>query len=262
MLRCGSKRKDIVKNKKRKISILKILVFGLLMFVAIIFLLPSPPRSTSPADARKSALANPEESSRTLEEMQGFMNTYLATLITETFPKHWFRLPEIQERYNLLEQKIQKQYGKGYILNPVSKYHPSSKLVSMAAGMENRNPTITLSMPSVMDMWEAQRNLGIGKEELELLFIVDWFHELDHLAGGDLPEEGEKDYPFEKWIGNEQRTWAETCEYTLRPLIEQYKFSLSPRERTYYRVWVQSGRNVHSSAWGDFIRGQYEKVRF
>ncbi len=261
MLRCGLKGKDIVKNKKRKISSLKILVFGLLMFGAIIFLLPSPPRSTSPADARKSVQANPEESSRTLEEMQEFMDLRLARLLTETFPGHQFRLSKIQERYDLLAQKIQQQYGKGYILNPVNKYHPSSKLVAMAASVEATNPTITLSMPSVMDMWEAWQKLGLREDSIEVLIVVDFLHELDHLAGGGLPEEGSA-YPFEKWIENETRTWGETCEYTLRPLIETYKEPLSPREQTYYRLWVRGGNNVDSPLWKDFIQGQYEKVRF
>lgn len=246
-------------KKKRKITIFEIIAILFFIFVVVILLLPSPQHPLK--DSRTPAPTNSAESSRSLEDMQGFMDTHLATILMETLPKRQFRFPEIQERYDLLAQKIQQQYGKGYVLNPVGKYHPSSKLVSMAAGIENRNPTITLSMPSVMDMWEAWRTLGLREDSIEVLVVVDLLHELDHLAGGGLPDGGTS-YPFEKWIENETRTWGETCEYTLRPLIEMYKEPLSPREQTYYQMWVRSKRNADSPVWKNFIRGQYEKVHF
>lgn len=139
---------NCVKTRRKKISIFEAAAILFFVLILVILFIPSKRRSLETSSTR--VQMSSVESSRTLEEMQTFMNTHLQTLLMETFPKRQFRFPEIQQRYDTLVQMIQKRYGTGHVFQAVNQYAAASKLVKMGASIENGVPTVTISMPALI----------------------------------------------------------------------------------------------------------------
>lgn len=230
------RKKHILRGAAVPVPILVLVVVGIL-------LAPAPKRTVSPP------------APRTLEAAQAFFDTHFQTLLTETFPGGRYRIPDIQRRYDLLVQKLRGRYGREHAFDALNQYGESTK-VTMGSGLKDGVPYIQLFLPSLMDLSDAMRSRGFGAGEFERSFVIDLMHELDHLAFGLVPPEGRAP-TREEFIANEQRAWAETCEHTLRPLLEAHRLTVEARHFSCYRAWVRSGRNADSAEWRRFMQSQY-----
>lgn len=103
-----------------------------------------------------------------------------------------------------------------------------------------------------MDLREAEKRVGVSNEKSERGFVVDFLHELDHLAHGFVPTEGSNPSVAER-IENERKTWAETCEHTIRPLLETHRLTIAPRHFSAYKAWLSAGRDANNATWRSFI---------
>lgn len=243
-------------KKKDKTALAAVVAAVCIIFAVAVLLIPTPRRKSPSGMA---APADTGESSRTLEEMQMFFDARLAPLLLETLPKRQFHLSEIQARYDTLTQMIRERYGKDYALDPRGRYWPMEKQTVVATRIENDIPTIAIFIPSLMDLREAEKKVGVRDEESERGFVVDLLHELDHLAHGFVSVTGEA-LPVPQRLDNERRAWAETCEHTIRPLLEKRRLSIAPRHFACYQAWVASGRDSNSRVWRSFIDRQYRTL--
>lgn len=191
--------------------------------------------------------------------MQTFFDSHLDTLLSEKFFARRYSVPELQHRYDLLTQKIQERYGKTVRQNPLGEYFPLSKRQALLVHIENGEPTVTLFIPSCMDLYEDRRRMGLTEGEFELEFAIDYLHELDHLAHGYIPKEGESLAPL-AWIENEKRAWAETCQHVLEPILVTHRMKVPPRHAALYKEWILSGRNADSPSWHSYIAGLYSPL--
>lgn len=247
----------VKKRKRKKIIAVQIiaptLTLSFVFVIAVVLLIPS---GKHPIRDSKSA-GYTAWSPYTEKETQEFLDAHLQATITRILPSGKFFIPEIQARYNFVVSKINALYGVEHSFEAPNIYG-HSKFVTVGVRISNGVPSVQLYMPSIMDMYRAGKGLGMSEETLQRLFVIDLMHELDHLAFGFLSDEGQA-YSKEKYINNERLAWAETCEHTIRPMVETHRLRIEGLQLQCYRAWVEGGRNPENGRWKEFIGSLYRK---
>lgn len=197
-----------------------------------------------------------------MAELELFWTNHLHVPLTQTLYYGLYNIQDIQERYIFLSQKINSRYGRELVFNVVMTYLPQSRYVPMASGVDKGTPTVYVFLPSVIDNDKSGREEGLTAEDLELGSVVGLIHEMDHLAFGFVQEERDGYVStLDELVNDEKRAWAETCEHTLRPLVEKQKKKFSSGTLMYLQAWNKCGRNAHSQLWDEFIRVCYGETR-
>lgn len=245
-----------MKNLRRKLYPLELVLLFAIPAIIVFFLYPSSSRIGTPTAPPTTNLVSTIPTSWTSEEMQTFLHTRLENLLTNIFPNGAYAIPEVQTRYTTLERKIHERYGKEFTYSVVNSYLPQSKFMTIASQVQDGTPTIIIFLPSLMDLFEAERKAGARNEDSDRSFVIDLLHELDHLAFGLVPKEGEV-LSAEKWMENEQWAWGQTCEFTIRPMLENHRMKIGARHFIQYDGWVRSKRDASSPFWKAFVREKY-----
>jgi|GEM_PF-4265666 hypothetical protein len=238
--------RNIVKKSKGnrfKIIAIFVAIFTGLVFGFSIFL------------ARKQTAQN--AAVPTLEAAQSFFDVHFQKLLTEMFPSGAYHFSELQQQYDRNVLRIKERYGAGYRFDVVNQYSPLSPFITTACGMKEAVPYVQVFMPSLMELYKVFKRTGGTDEQFQTSFVIDFLHELDHIALGLLPRDGET-APWVKRVDNERLTWAETCEYTLRPLLEIHRLKIEVRHFDAYTAWLKCARNPDSEVWRAFITGVYK----
>lgn len=245
-----------MKTKKSNRVFVSVII-ALIVSEAFILLMLTPGRPRLVTPPKRTGTNNVVESERTVEEMQAFFDTHFAPLLFEVFPRGQFWIPEIQARYNLLVQKMRERYGKEHVVQPRGLYFPASRFRTIGSRIEDGVPTVFIFIPSVMDLHAGEKRAGASSKDSMRSFVVDFMHELDHLAYGYVAE-SRQDVSIEERINNEKQAWAETCEYTIRPMLETHRATIASRQFAVYQAWVASRRDVNNPKWRSFIEEQYQ----
>ncbi len=189
---------------------------------------------------------------------QLFVDAHLQKLLIEDLPSGSYELPQIQRRHDTLRKKIDRLYGEEHLLGfkVEDAQHPLSPFTVITSEFQDGDPIIVVFLSPLMRLFEEERGAGVTEEDSERFFLIDFIHQLDHLALGHRLKEGE--IPSQKkWTKNELAAWAQTCEFSIRPILETPGLRVAPRHSVYYKAWVASGRNVSSEKWKAFIEREY-----
>jgi hypothetical protein len=88
--------------------------------------------------------------------------------------------------------------------------------------------------------------------------VITVMHERDHLAYGFVNAKQEHVSTADEHVAQECSAWALTCEYTLRPMIEDYQRPMTDDISIMYKAWLEAGRNEESPLWKQWIRSNPE----
>lgn len=228
----------LVKKKNKKLSKLTVAIFFIVALVLGYFY--------------EKFVSDPSEKSS--QEHQIFVNTHLRNLLIEDLPSGSYKISQIQKRYNILWRKIIHNYGDvnplGFIVEDAE--HPLSPFSTVTSRFQDGDPAVVVFLSPLMNLFETERDAGATEEDSERSFLIDYIHQLDHLALGHLPKKGET--PTQKKVTrNEITAWAQTCEFAIRPILEIRGLRVAPRHSAFYKAWVASGRNLESPKWRAFI---------
>lgn len=173
-----------------------------------------------------------------------------------------YRIKEIRERYATLAQEIETRYGRIMGLCPITNYNEKSHDILAGCSMTYGLPRVELVIPLFMEKFETYQMSGNSdwEERFELLAVLSVMHEMEHIALGQV-EEGNPEISFEKLVENEKAAWANTCQFSIGPLVEIYQAPISSSDMLYYNDWIACGKNPDSQAWDKAIRGAYETER-
>jgi len=221
-------------------------VIAILLGAAVFLFAPIPkkPLKSRPAAAQ----TEPPQSKRSLEQVTDFANSRLGPLIFDELPKGTYPLPEIQVRYDTLVRMIRERYGKEHLIDWRSVYF-ENRHRTVATWVDQGVPTVFIALPSVMDLHELEQQNGVSIADSMRSFLVDFMHELDHLAHGYVFTSDHKAPEEIVRARNEGLTWAETCEHTMRPLLEIHKQKLALRHVEMYRLWLSCKRSADAPMW-------------
>lgn len=149
--------------------------------------------------------------------------------------------------------EIRKRYGHDLAITMDVHYAKAGWRVMMGSHAIKGQPTVELIIPSLMILHRKCAPWGHdARRAFELAMLVGFLYELDHLVLGEVG----KSAPLE----SERRTWARTCERTVRPLIE----AGAPVEEGFqrsYAAWVAAGRSMNNPAWDRCIRASLTLVK-
>ncbi len=205
--------------------------------------------------------SQPVQRRYTEEELKRFWNDQCK--VVEEFVLHGqFRVPELSERYHTLHALVVERYHSSFRANWVMDYDPASVDTITGCSVKDGAPQIEVMLAKAADLSIEYRARGDRqwKERLENSLVVGILHELDHLTcEGATPPAQQP--PFDVRVEAERRAWAQTCEHTLRVLIERYNAPLGTSEELYYLKWVNAGRNLDSPQWIEAMREAYGSLR-
>lgn len=196
------------------------------------------------------------------KEIHTFWEQNFQTIFTNLLFNYQYPIPEIGQRVKELNTAIQKRYHQNLKINLQERYlapsQPNKYVFAGSTLSAGTSPTIYLSVPALMIAYQELQKAGqLEKQKYtEINFLIGFIHELDHLAGGYVIAD-KKTESLEKLVECEKRAWAETCEKTIRILVEDYQLKLSPTERIFYEQWLKAGRNANNPSWQEFIKNTY-----
>jgi len=202
----------------------------------------------------------PAPKPRSEAELKEFWAKRMKRTFEDELLNYRYPIAEINERYVFLARKIEERYQKKLQVSMVSTFNPASKQIMAGPMIKNGIPIVELIVPALVNNhgWLVeQHGEKLGEELFEISTIVGFIHELDHLAYGYVSE----DRSLDSLVELERLAWAQTCEYTLRPLVEKDAVRLGESERIYYLAWINGGRNPDSPAWRKFIMDAYAHTR-
>jgi hypothetical protein len=190
-----------------------------------------------------------------------FWEAYMAQIITSVV-QGTYRLSLINDRFQNNNRLISARYKR--ILNVTMSIlacqdqFGGEGSLPQGCRIVDGEPQVVLFVPTLIEVMAhlKRKHPGSYREVFETALVVGTIHETDHLAMG-LAEEGDA----LSTLNDEQRVWAETCEHTIRPLVEIYHEPICASDMMYYQAWVKAGRNVESSEWRTFIRKLYRRVK-
>lgn len=233
-----------------------ITAFSALCALCLLVNLISPSKSYETARITPLKVATVVPLPYTVEEMKAFYDVHVRTLNVAAFP-------EVQEHYHALVLEIRQRYQSEIKLSLVTNYARVGQDVN-GGSFRNTNgvPTIEVYIPAIMDLFKFQKSRGASDEDFKSLVVVNVMHELEHLAGGWIPQTGFEKEPYEKRMNDEKQAWAKTCEHTLVPLVEKKRGGQILLDTyPYYTWWIAAGRDVNSPKWHDSIWKFYESTR-
>ena len=153
---------------------------------------------------------------------------------------------EINEHFADCIKHINSRTGTPMNISLSTSYHWSSNDVEGSAGIEPKDGSvvITLFVPAIMDLFDflTFSNFPHWREAFQTHCIILFMHEMEHLR---------KDTPTQKHIdiAEESRAWAETCRYTIAPLVEKYHLPLISNDANMYYAWKESAGDANSEVW-------------
>jgi len=174
-----------------------------------------------------------------------------------------FGYTKIQERFDLQRRLIQERHHRGVLIKLSQTYNPRSQDDLVECWIENGQPRVDIIIPRLVDLY-YQDHATDDKRWLTRLqneFIVRLMHELDHLAFGLVSESRDHVPTPDEIMDREANAWAETCEYMIRPLVEEYHAPLDDSSLLFYHQWIDGGQDRDGKYWRDFIRSEYLAVK-
>ncbi|MDO8594864.1 MAG: hypothetical protein Q7R93_05145 [bacterium] len=247
-----------MKNRKTILPFIAFTVGIALVIFSFWFLLFPLPKTTP--KRQENARTNSVLSVYSMQEMQVFSAQNIEPMLSEALPKGQFRIPEIQQRFTTLRQQCFERYTNDIVFEMAIHYQGKSRDVLAGCLIKNGVPTVQLRVPAIMDVFGEMKREN-GSERFEYTLLILTIHELDHLAHGYVSKGLTQSFTFTNFIANEKKTWALTCEHTIRPLLEKYDAPLSFSERVYYEQWTNANRDVNHPGWETFIRSYYQKTQ-
>jgi hypothetical protein len=188
-----------------------------------------------------------------------FWQDNLSELFEEKLFPLKYEISFVNERLKLLRDEVWKRFGKTLNVSLVTVYNPSSRLILFGASSKKGLPNIDIVIPVVIDVYLMHRkgDMSDWRKIFEVDMIISLFHELEHLAYGDL---GLK-VKLVELARSEADIWAMTCEDTVGPLVDRYRVVLSKTIQFMCTNWLQSGRDKDSFRWQSFITRIYSVTR-
>jgi hypothetical protein len=258
-----------LKNKKRKLYQEKQLqkkTRSLLIFtiVAIILVAVVATLINKMSQDEKALPTQVTASSYSLTEMQNFWSDNFSQTVDSLFTGK-YPLPKVQQRFNEVTKHIRERYGyTNIIIHLNDGYEPENALILAGSSLtDGDKPTLEITVPSLIDIYKREQRKGDpdANERVRYVLVLSIMHELDHLAFDTM--KGTREHPpsLDQLVDSERKIWALTCEYSIRPMIEDYHITLTTSEYVYYNKWVEIGRNADSPAWVAFIRNLYKDTR-
>lgn len=255
--------------KNRQQSHLPSILFGLvalILMAALLFAACKKHQQDTPptASALKIPQSPPEDLTvkYSLEDMKGIWEQNFQSVPIEELWQRKYPLTKIRERFDEQSVIIGNRFKSPIInINLSPTYMPESRNIAAGCSVEHGIPTIAIIVPKILDIAFELRARGdkewLQKAQNELAINV--MHERDHLTVSTLYDSQPKS-TLDQLAEDETRVWALTCEHTLRPMVEA-KVPLTNSSYTYYRMWVQCGRNEKSPEWRHLIKNNYSETR-
>ncbi len=185
-------------------------------------------------------------------ELWAFWRTKLEPFVTMLLKgKHPMR--PIQERFSDNYARIMARYGR---FATISQSHEVGPLIhAFGTNLSGGKPNIVFFSHSLKIGYEKMVKAAGSKadEAFQNALTVGFLHETDHLAFGFMRKSDDPAHI----IDLEQATWAETCEHTLRPMVEGCDTLIIRSDQETYQAWVDCGRDRSSKAWRDAITSRY-----
>ncbi|MFA5878496.1 MAG: hypothetical protein WC845_03980 [Candidatus Staskawiczbacteria bacterium] len=171
------------------------------------------------------------------------------------------QFPEVKQRFDEGFEIIGNIYGKPINIKFVLGYTDHRDVMWYSGVGDKGAPMVFIVLPNVMnlDAWFGVIDSDYRKGQKELLYtavLVGVMHELDHLR---LNMKNRSPSDVDELVLGEKQAWAETCQYTISPLIEKYNRKVDPDSFFFYRKWIASGRDKKSQLWEAEIRKEYKK---
>lgn len=173
------------------------------------------------------------------------------------------QFPEIQQRYFFLKKVISATYANPLHISLHDEEPPdkTSEALCLPFGcrMNNCRPEVGIFVPIVRTIWRDARKVKYDgfRSRVQADLLIGFIHELDHIALDMMPNSP----TLGQMIDCERVVWGSTCEYAIKPLVEIHRVEMCQSDLLYYSAWVQSGRNVNSESWKNFITGLYKTIR-
>lgn len=171
--------------------------------------------------------------------------------------------PEMNDRYLLLTRMVEKRYRRPLEINRTTAYNKRSELIMAGCWISNDVPHIDLIVPALIDSYNRLVKTNgqlVGEQLFKTCAAISFIHELDHLAHGYVSI-NHQNKSLDFLIEIERLAWAQTCEFTIRPLVEKHGIALDESDQIYYEDWVKAGRDASSPIWIDSIRSAYSDAR-
>ncbi len=184
-------------------------------------------------------------------EQHSFWTNELHNLIYEQLAQGKLPYQKINKRFLDSNLLIYEKTKNGITVSLSTNYHWSDKKVGAAAGYvetNNNARVIEIYVPAFMDTFKELRTADVPRwrEIFHSHSIIAFMHEVEHARH----EPGTTNYVD---VEEESRAWAETCRYTIVPLVEEYRCLLHPNEINIYLAWKLSNGDTNSPTWTNAI---------
>lgn len=206
--------------------------------------------------------ADPLQPPYSKKEIHAFWDQHFQKLMQDQIVGGKYGIAEINQRIAELTVLIKERYHSSISVNMMERYLTPVSVgnYALCSSQVSKNgvPEIYISVPALMAA-TAQVRFSGGPDwpkQMELALIIGYIHELDHLALGFKYADKEST-TADELVEEEIVAWAQTCEKTIRVLVENYHFKLSVNDDFYYQQWLLAGRNQQSPAWQQFFWRSY-----
>ncbi len=226
------------------------LVAPLIVLVFVLINKSNPKDHTEVVQLQNSVSVHPCSDS----DMKRFWQEELNDLIYLQLVESKLPYSEINDHFREYNKRINIRTGKKISVALSTSYHWSCKDAEGSGGINAKDGSVEIQLyiPAIMDLFEALEHLNQTgwREAFRAHCIILFMHEMEHVV---------KDTPMKKHIdiGEESRAWAETCRYTITPLVERYHLPLLSTDSNMYQAWKESGGNTNSDIWMNAIRKLY-----
>jgi hypothetical protein len=153
---------------------------------------------------------------------------------------------EINDHFSDCIKHINSRTGMQMNVSLSTSYHWSSNDVEGSASVDPNDGSVVIMLfvPAIMDLFDFLKfsNSPRWRDAFQAHCIMLFMHELEHLN---------KDTPMKKHIDMEEesRAWAETCRYTISPLVEKYNLPLISNDSNMYHAWKECAGDTNSEVW-------------
>jgi hypothetical protein len=196
----------------------------------------------------------------TSQELHDFWDAELNEWINSYVGGSNLVYPEINKRFEFINQSVVTIQKKPVAISLVEGYHLLNPKVLASAGLNAsaRVANIELYIPALLNQFNDFKKTGRPNwhNEYRTHVLIVMMHELEHLA----QVWHVSVQPTHIDIAEESRAWAETCRHTMVPLVENYKVTICDTEATFYKAWKVSGGNTNHVAWTDALNKIYGGV--
>jgi hypothetical protein len=199
----------------------------------------------------------------TNEEKISFYEKSIKPIVEHLKNEQW-GIAALNARHHELAEAIFRRYGKPYDVEIAIQYEVGEeknldRVLAVSYLSTNGVPTVRLYIPTAVHLYNhlfLEKNSD-WQTHFVYAIAVGYFHELDHLSEQLFNTNLTVMATTEQKKAFESRACALTCEYTIRPLLEN-RIPLAKNERDLYEVWVRSGRSEKSPLWVGKISAQWE----